>query len=81
MYSTTVNHTTYQREVFLSSLFTNPFNPTDMKATIIKNYYSANGGTNNVTVYQVYQGYCMIQSFRGVTAEKRASQLVNRLNK
>lgn len=52
-----------------------------MKATIITNYYSANGGTNNATVYQVYQGYYMVQSFRGITAENRANRLVNRLNK
>lgn len=52
-----------------------------MKATVIKNYYSANGGTNNITVFQVCQGYCMVQAFKGKTAEQRANRLSNRLNK
>lgn len=52
-----------------------------MKAIVIKNYYSANGGTNNITVFQVYQGYCMVQAFRGKTAEYRANRLANQLNK
>lgn len=51
-----------------------------MKANVIKNHYSANGGTNNVIVFQVSKGFSLLKCFRGATAEKRAYRYCNQIN-
>lgn len=51
-----------------------------MKARVIKNYYSENGGVNNVTVFQVWKSFYILKSFRGKTAEYRANRFAEKIN-
>lgn len=48
---------------------------------ILKDYTSTGGGTNNTIQHKVIDGFCVLKTFTGKTAEKRANSFIRKSSK
>lgn len=50
------------------------------KPQVIISYENYKGGVNNLKVVNVYEGYSLLKTFTGKTAEKRAIKFISSSN-